>query len=223
MLRLHVLSLRTKITAAFVLVVLGGAAVSMLIGSRIVTGAVLDQARQRARQGLATALLGCRSRQEQVAEAVLRAAERWRIDGTAGERGVLDVLLFTSEERETPSLRRALVGQIASGAELYRGDVVLAAAVPVHGGAIYGAMRLDPGSPSLREIEALVFGADPSMGRISVVPAGIPVPPGEGVRTLSVSLPDAGGAAAASLSISVLERPYLAVRTQMMLTFLLVA
>jgi HAMP domain-containing protein len=220
---LHALSLRTKITAAFVLVVLGGALVSVLIGSRIVTDAVLDQARQRTRQGLATARLVCLSRQEDVQEAVLRAAERWQGDRSTGERGALDVLRFTSGEPETPSVRRALAGEASSGAEIYRGDIVLAAAVPVRGGAVYGAVRLDPGSRTLREIEALVCGGDTSIGRISVVPAGTTAPPVAGARTMSASLPDAAGGAAALLSVSVLERPYLAVRTQMMLTFLLVA
>ena len=220
---LHALSLRTKITAAFVLVVLGGALVSVLIGSRIVTDAVLDQARQRTRQGLATARLVCLSRQEHVQEAVLRAAERWQADGRTGERGALDVLRFASGETETPSLRRALAGEASAGAEIYRGDIVLAAAVPVRGGAVYGAVRLDPGSRTLREIEALVCGGDTSMGRISVVPAGTTAPPVAGARTASASLPDAAGGAAALLSVSVLELPYLAVRTRMMLTFLLVA
>ena len=212
---LHALSLRTKITAAFVLVVLGGAAVSVLIGSGIVTGAVLDQAAQRTRQGLATARLVCASHQEQVREAVQRAAERWRAEGRPGERGALDVLVFQPGEEATASFR--------SGAEIYHGDVVLAAAVPVRGGAIYGAVRLDPGSRTLREIEALVFGGDASIGRISVVPTGLPLAGVEGARTASASLADTSGTPVALLSVSVLERPYLAVRTRMMLTFLLVA
>jgi len=220
---LHSLSLRTKITAAFVLVVLGGAAISVLIGSRIVTGSVLEQARQRTRQGLATARLVCLARQEHVREAVQRAAEHQGVDESTGERGDLDVLTFRPTEAETPSLRRALAGDAASGAEIYRGDVVLAAAIPVRGGALYGAVRLDPGSRTLQEIEALVFGGDTSMGRVSVLPAGRVAAPFPGALTTSASLPDAGGTAAAILTVSVLERPYLAVRTQMMLTFLLVA
>ncbi|HEX5042998.1 MAG TPA: ATP-binding protein [Candidatus Polarisedimenticolaceae bacterium] len=221
---LHALSLRTKITAAFVLVVLGGAAISVLIGSRIVTGAVLDQARQRTRQGLATARLVCASRQEHVHETVLRAAERFREEGRTGERGALDLLLFLPDGTEaTPVLGAALAGNAAMGAESFRGDVVLASAAPARGGAVYGAVRLDPGSPALRELEAVVFGADTSIGRVTVVPAGLSPPPVEHAVTASTALADVRGGAAATLSVSVLELPYLAVRTQMMLTFLLVA
>jgi hypothetical protein len=46
------LSLRSKITATFTLIVVGGTVVSTLIGSRIVTDAMRDQARLRVRQGI---------------------------------------------------------------------------------------------------------------------------------------------------------------------------
>jgi two-component system, NtrC family, sensor kinase len=46
------ISLRTKITAAFTVVVIGGTAVSTLIGSRIITNALLDEARTRNVHGL---------------------------------------------------------------------------------------------------------------------------------------------------------------------------
>jgi two-component system NtrC family sensor kinase len=46
------LSLRAKITATFTLIVVGGTVVSTLIGSRIITNALLNQARMRGRQGL---------------------------------------------------------------------------------------------------------------------------------------------------------------------------
>ncbi|HSL22533.1 MAG TPA: cache domain-containing protein [Vicinamibacterales bacterium] len=50
-------SLRAKITAAFTLVVVGGTAVSTLIGSRIITNALLREAQQRAVHGLDAALM----------------------------------------------------------------------------------------------------------------------------------------------------------------------
>ena len=49
------LSLRAKITATFTLIVVGGTVVSTLIGSRIITNALLNQARIRGRQGLEAA------------------------------------------------------------------------------------------------------------------------------------------------------------------------
>ena len=49
------LSLRAKITATFTLIVVGGTVVSTLIGSRIITNALLNQARMRGRQGLEAA------------------------------------------------------------------------------------------------------------------------------------------------------------------------
>jgi two-component system NtrC family sensor kinase len=49
------LSLRGKITASFTVIVVGGTVVSTLIGSRIITKALLDQARMRQRQGIEAA------------------------------------------------------------------------------------------------------------------------------------------------------------------------
>src|SRR3712207_9103258 len=48
-------SLRTKITAAFTVVVVGGTAVSTIIGSRIIENALIDEARGRNIQGLSVA------------------------------------------------------------------------------------------------------------------------------------------------------------------------
>ena len=42
----NALSLRARITASFTLIVVGGTVVSTLIGSRIITNALLDQARR---------------------------------------------------------------------------------------------------------------------------------------------------------------------------------
>ena len=48
-------SLRAKITATFTLIVVGGTVASTLIGSRIITDALLNQARTRGLQGLEAA------------------------------------------------------------------------------------------------------------------------------------------------------------------------
>ncbi len=67
-------SLRTKITAAFTLIVVGGTVVSTLIGARIITDAMLNQARSRGRQGLEAVQAVHRDQLTQVAESVARAA-----------------------------------------------------------------------------------------------------------------------------------------------------
>ena len=228
------LSLRTKITAGFLLVIVGGTATSVLIGSRIVTRAVLEQARQRTQQGLETARLVYLSHRERVLETVVRAAERWSGEESgAGEAG-LDVLRFepAGVASASPALNLALRGEAACGAERLGRRFVLAAAAPVAKdgrvvGALYGVMYLDETSRTQRQIEALVFGGrteeSTSIGRVSIDPLGTRPPFVPQAITAAASLPSADGMAAGTLSVSVLERPYLAVRTQMMLTFLLVA
>jgi two-component system, NtrC family, sensor kinase len=68
------LSLRAKITAAFVLIVVGGTAVSILIGSRIVADALLGQARVRVRSGVEAARMVYGERLSAIHGAVGRAA-----------------------------------------------------------------------------------------------------------------------------------------------------
>jgi two-component system, NtrC family, sensor kinase len=68
------ISLRTRITAAFTIVVVGGTAVSTLIGSRIITNALVEDARNRAVQGLEAALIMWSEATATTAEAVTEAA-----------------------------------------------------------------------------------------------------------------------------------------------------
>ena len=68
------LSLRVKITLAFIVIVIGGASVSTIIGSRIITGALLDQARLRVSDGLEAARTVYDEKLDQVQIAVVRAA-----------------------------------------------------------------------------------------------------------------------------------------------------
>jgi two-component system NtrC family sensor kinase len=68
------LSLRAKITATFTLIVVGGTVVSTLIGSRIITNALLNQARIRGQQGLEAARTIYGDRLTDVGERVQRAA-----------------------------------------------------------------------------------------------------------------------------------------------------
>ncbi len=68
------LSLRSRITATFTLIVVGGTVVSTLIGSRIITDAMLDQARLRVRQGLEAAQTVYADELDDVTERVHRVA-----------------------------------------------------------------------------------------------------------------------------------------------------
>jgi two-component system NtrC family sensor kinase len=67
-------SLRAKITASFTLIVVGGTVLSTLIGSRIITGTLLQQAQVRARQGLEAARTMYAERIGDVRAAVSRVA-----------------------------------------------------------------------------------------------------------------------------------------------------
>lgn len=68
------ISLRARITAAFTLVVVGGTAISTLIGSRIITGALIEEAGRRASHGLDAARLVYADSLETTSEAVALAA-----------------------------------------------------------------------------------------------------------------------------------------------------
>ena len=68
-------SLRTRLTGAFTLLVVGGTAVSTLIGSRIITNALLDDAGNRTVHGLEAALTMYAGEMSRTAEAVARAAD----------------------------------------------------------------------------------------------------------------------------------------------------
>ena len=67
-------SLRLKVTTAFVLIVVLGTAVCTLIGSRIVTEAMRGEAQKRVRYGLETARMVYALRQDRVRRAVVRSA-----------------------------------------------------------------------------------------------------------------------------------------------------
>ncbi len=73
------LSLRSKITISFVLIVLGGTSVSTFIGSRIITNAMRNEALKQVRRGLETASIVFAARQEDVFRAVAAAASKERL------------------------------------------------------------------------------------------------------------------------------------------------
>jgi two-component system, NtrC family, sensor kinase len=82
--RLNDVSLRAKIMVSFVLIVLGGTAVSTLIGSRIIAKAMLNEGLKRVRNGLDAASVTYTVRQENVSKSVLWAASAARLVSAAG-------------------------------------------------------------------------------------------------------------------------------------------
>jgi two-component system NtrC family sensor kinase len=73
--RLSDISLRAKITISFVLIVILGTAISTLIGSRIVTRAMLNEARKQIRHGLNSAEMVYAGRLDSVRRSVAGAAQ----------------------------------------------------------------------------------------------------------------------------------------------------
>ncbi len=77
--RLSDISLRAKITISFVLIVIFGTAISTLIGSQIVTRAMLNEARKQIRHGLRAAEMVYAGHIDGVRESVVGAAQTERL------------------------------------------------------------------------------------------------------------------------------------------------
>jgi two-component system NtrC family sensor kinase len=73
--RLRDVSLRTKITISFVLIVICGTSISTFMGSKIITRAMLNEALKQIRHGLKVADMVYASRLETVRRSIVRAAE----------------------------------------------------------------------------------------------------------------------------------------------------
>ena len=144
------LSLRAKITATFTLIVVGGTLVSTLIGSRIITNALLDQARSRGRQGLEAAQAIYRDQLDGVHDATVRAAS---------EEAIRDAVRSGSDEALAAALARArdaaglsfLSYTDASGRVLHAGTRSASALAP----ALEGPVRAALGGETVTSTEAL--------------------------------------------------------------------
>lgn len=90
-------SLRFEILASFVLIVIGGAFISTLIGSRIITNAMLDQAHKQVLQGLEAGFWVYGQRLSNVGTMVERAASIQRLKDAAssGKEKKLQELMST--------------------------------------------------------------------------------------------------------------------------------
>lgn len=171
------LSLRAKITATFTLIVVGGTVVSTLIGSRIITSALLNQARMRGQQGLEAARTIYADRLAAVSEQVRQVAELTALaDGLSGQDpGRLAAVL--AQARDESGL--ALLGVVDSrGERVVRatdssgaGGVLAALATPIRA-ALAGANVV---STEVLEQEAL-RAEDPALAELAVVRPGAPLP-----------------------------------------------
>jgi len=86
------ISLRIKVLVAFIVIVIGGTAISTLIGSRIITGALLDQVHNRVQHGLEAARLVYTDRLDCVRRVVEQASLTQRLVDAVGCPGTADKL-----------------------------------------------------------------------------------------------------------------------------------
>jgi two-component system, NtrC family, sensor kinase len=115
-------SLRVKITASFVVIVLGGAAVSTTIGSRIITRALLGQASRRVVHGVEAAQLAYESSLDRVKRIVGRIAgnEHLTASALARDAAALGAVLQQQRRKEAALDFVGFIdadGQAAHGAE----------------------------------------------------------------------------------------------------------
>jgi two-component system, NtrC family, sensor kinase len=102
--RLRDVSLRGKITMSFMLIVLGGTSISILIGSRIITNAMLNEARKQVGQGLEAAGFIYSSRLESVRESIASAAEAQKVTSAAASRDATHLTQILQELRNQKNL-----------------------------------------------------------------------------------------------------------------------
>ncbi len=148
--RLRDVSLRAKFTLSFVLIVLCGVTISTLIGSRIVTSAMLNEALKQLRHGLDAAAMVYSSRLESVRESVSGAAATEKLAEVvrSGRMERLPVVLG--------ELRRENRLDFLSFVSL--GDGVVAR-------ASQAGLTTDPGSPA--SFSGLIASAKGGMARAS--------------------------------------------------------
>jgi two-component system, NtrC family, sensor kinase len=99
--RLSDISLRTKIIFSFVLIVICGTAISIFLGSKIITRAMLDEAQKQIRRGLQAADLVYAARLETVRKSIVGAAETEQLATalTPGKRDSLPRVLVQIRDR----------------------------------------------------------------------------------------------------------------------------
>jgi two-component system NtrC family sensor kinase len=185
--RLGRISLRSRITGAFTLVVVGGTAVSTLIGSRIITNALLGDVRSRTEHGLEAALAMYAEDLDTTIGAVARAAETAPAHDVTGR---LDFLRYVPRGASSPrdacfenvSLRglvdAAAAGRRAGATEVLSAEclgalglaerarveglasalaLVSAARVGTHG-LVFGGLLLNRRTDTVDRVKRMVYG-----------------------------------------------------------------
>ena len=175
-------SLRTRLTGAFTLVVVGGTAVSTLIGSRIITNALLEDARSRTVHGLQAALTMYGEETATTAAAVSDAAASTALrqaltGGAAGD--VAPVLSALASQGSLDFLQVVRTGETATPACLSSPSfrALLAAAGDRHAASPEVLSRdclaaLDPRLPARARITRTANGPTGSDGE-EVITAGL--------------------------------------------------
>jgi signal transduction histidine kinase len=173
-----VISLRTRLTGAFTLVVVGGTAISTLIGSRIITNALLDEARSRASQGVNAAQAMFAGEQSSVLAHVRQAAGATDAAGRPPSLDFLRVVTPSNEEQDpclaTPSFRRlveAAQTHEVSATEVLSAECLAASGSTLRAGASPPALALVGAVPARQNgrTRATVYGGIVLNGRTSLV------------------------------------------------------
>jgi len=187
-------SLRTRITAAFTIVVIGGTAVSTIIGSRIIYDALLDEARGRNLQALSVARTFYAEMLDATRAAVERAGAAGATDGAApgldfirtvprggapadpclADAGLAAAVRAAEAGRAYAATerlsRRCLesLGPFAAARAAGSGLTLLAAAPAPHApnrGVVYGGLVLDGRSDFVERVKRIVYGDSTHQGR----------------------------------------------------------
>jgi two-component system NtrC family sensor kinase len=179
-------SLRTRLTGAFTLVVVGGTAVSTLIGSRIITEALLEDAGSRAMHGLEAALTMYGEETASTADAVARAADSAALHqalASGASADVAAVLADLARQGGLDFLQVVLRGEPTAGAAACMRDESVRALIDAAAGNRRAAGAEVLSAECLAALDPLL----PARVRIPVIPKG-PGAPGPAAVTSGLAL-----------------------------------
>jgi two-component system NtrC family sensor kinase len=165
----NALSLRARITASFTLIVVGGTVVSTLIGSRIITNALLDQARSRGHQGVEAARTIYADRASDLREHLERTAEAPDVRAAA-RVGALDAIRTALGRDRDPT--PGFVGYVdaVTGRAVYAGRSGVTSPSPGLSAAVRSALEGRSGTSTEVVDETTLHDIDPVLADHAVVP-----------------------------------------------------
>lgn len=135
------LSLRAKITATFTLIVVGGTVVSTLIGSRIITNALLNQARLRGSQGLEAVQTVYNDQLSQVRDAVVRTSTSVTLREALHAGSAEDLANALADGRDAAGLGFLSYVEARGRRVVHAGDAVPSAMAPALAGPVGAALQ----------------------------------------------------------------------------------